>query len=155
MNCPAKSPDEPQSCVPAPGGILTGPFPLEIDHKSEELKSADRRTDSRLLVNAPVEIANLNCEDCPAVEHVFIEDVGDSGCRFSMRGPVREGDRIAIQLLDQDGKKLLEIPVKFFEVIWVQAGTESAAVGVQRIEGEKLDACKVAMERRVSRHFSE
>ena len=121
-----------------------------MNHKFDPEGSADRRTDARLFVNAPVEITNLDATMGSATEQVRIEDFGDFGCRFSMRGPVREGDSIAIQLLRQDGTRALDVPVKFFTVKWVIGGIEISTVGARVLEGDKLEACKLAMKKIVS-----
>src|SRR5258708_22180113 len=58
----------------------------------------------------------------------------------------RCGDRIAIRLLGQDGVRLEDAPAKFFEVMWVESGTETSAVGPRILLGEKLTRCKLALE---------
>ncbi|MGH9678938.1 MAG: hypothetical protein ACRD4Y_03225, partial [Candidatus Acidiferrales bacterium] len=88
--------------------------------------------------HAPVEIANLQAGERPAAERTVIEDVGDFGCRFSLRGPVQPGDVLALTLLARDGTSPLDLPVKIFEVIWVEQGAEKWSVGARAYEGERL-----------------
>ena len=118
---------------------------MEFDDAPVEISPADRRTDRRLLVNAPVEVSNID-RGPQITEKMSIEDIGDSGCRFSMRGQVQAGDRIVIQLLGQNGVRLEDAPTKFFEVMWVERGTETSAVGARILLGEKLTRCKLALE---------
>jgi hypothetical protein len=127
---------------------------LDFADKSDRTGAAERRRDPRFFVNAPVEITNLDGGVEVAAEQVIIENIGDLGCRFSMRGPVREGDAIAIQLLAQDGARLSDEPVKFFEVMWVAREFEISMVGARIMDGEKIAACKLAMESRLLTHSS-
>jgi hypothetical protein len=119
---------------------------LSIEDNSDRKGLSERRRDPRFFVNAPVEITNLDCGVDGAAEQAIIENIGDLGCRFSMRGPVREGDAVAIQLLAQDGVSHLDEAVKFFRVIWVARGPEISMVGAQIMELEKIAACKLAFE---------
>jgi hypothetical protein len=132
------------------GNPPRGKNTLGWNDKSDREGSADRRRDPRFFVNAPVEITNLDGGVDLLAEQVIIENIGDLGCRFSMRGPVREGDAIAIQLLAQDGTRLPDEPVKFFEVMWVARGMEISMVGAQIMKVEKFAACKLALESRLA-----
>jgi len=102
-----------------------------------ETPLADRRADLRLAVNAPVEITRSNEQSGATTEKTIIEDVGDNGCRFSMRGPVQVGDTVLIQLLSEDGIAPLNAPAKLFQVIWVKRGEEKSAVGVRSCQAEE------------------
>ena len=123
---------------------------MESDDKLDRDCAVDRRMDDRLIVNAPAEVTNLRGPDDYATECVIIEDVSDVGCRFCLHGPVQEGDMVAIQLLDRDGTRILELPIKFFEVKWVTRGIEVSVVGTRIVRGERLVACREAMKNRAS-----
>ena len=123
---------------------------LDNDDTLDRDGADDRRLDTRLFVNAPAEITNLCEPENNPKELVIIENVSDVGCRFSMHGPVRERDTIAIQLLDWDGKRMREVPIKFFEVKWVTRGIEISVVGARSIGGDKLAACRLEMKNRAS-----
>jgi hypothetical protein len=127
---------------------------LDFADKSDRAGSADRRKDHRFFANAPVEITNLDGGEDVVAEKVLIENVGELGCRFSMRGPVRERDAIAIQLLAQEGGRLSDAPVKFFEVMWVARGGEISMVGARIMDREKFAACKLLLENRLAIHSS-
>jgi hypothetical protein len=114
-----------------PGTDLNPPRP------STETSPGNRRADLRLTVNAPVAITNRNAPCGTITEKTTIEDVGDNGCRFSMREPVQVGDTILIQLLSEDGAAPLDAPAKLFRVIWVKRGEEKSGVGVRFCEAEK------------------
>jgi hypothetical protein len=111
---------------------------LDLDDKSVGIDSVDRRMDARMVVNAPVEIMTIRNGREQTSERIFIEDVSDYGCRFSMRGPIEQGDAIAIKLLAEDETNLLDAPTKFFEVIWVLPGTGTSTVGARVLQGKEL-----------------
>ena len=105
-----------------------------------------------MSISAPVEITNLNSPERRAAEKAIIEDVGDFGCQFSMRGPVQKGNTIIIKLLADDGVSPSDVPAKFFEVMWVEQGTEISTVGARILQGEKLANCKLALDNRTDKY---
>jgi hypothetical protein len=116
---------------------------LETDNKRIETSQRERRTDVRILVNVPVEITTINHKGSQIAERTFIEDVSDFGCRFSIQGAVRKGDTVAVRLLSQDGRNLLDEPAKVFEVMWIARGTSIVVVGARILGGEKFDKDKL------------
>ena len=126
----------------APAPIRNQVDKLKFDGKPNELDSANRRIDKRIVVNAPVEIVKIDHGKEESGEQIFIEDVGDCGCRFSMRGAVEIGDKIMIRLLAEDGASLLDAPAKFFEVMWVTREAETSTVGARIVQGEQSADCK-------------
>jgi hypothetical protein len=120
--------------------------PLEGNDKSNVENQSDRRGDARIVVNVPVEIMEVNDKGHQITERTFIEDVSDFGCRFSILGTVKKGDTVAIRLLAQDGKALLDEPARVFEVMWVAHRTTRWVVGARILRGEKFDKVKILQE---------
>ncbi len=77
------------------------------------------------------------------MERTYVENVSDFGCRFSIRGPIKKGDTVAVQLLAEDGQSLSDEPAKFFEVKWVGHRTSSMLVGARILSGEKLSKARL------------
>lgn len=117
---------------------------LETDKNRMETSRHERRADSRIVVNVQVEVTTINHHGSPITERTYIEDVSDFGCRFSMRGPVRKGDTVAIQLIAPDGKIESDEPAKKFEVMWIARAATIVVVGARVVEGEKLDTAKLS-----------
>ncbi len=107
----------------------------------------DRREARRILVHVPVEVTEIDGEGQPTIERTFIEDVSDFGCRFSMRGPVHQGDTITVKILGPNGKILLDEEPRFYEIMWVAPKEHGSTVGARILEGEKLANTKFPPER--------
>ncbi len=118
---------------------------MGIENKLDRIKWADRRHDARIVVNAPVEIGEIDEHGRQITERTFIEDVSDFGCRFSIRGTVQKGDTVSIRILNLDGKALPESAAKLFEVMWVGKTPSSCVVGARIRHGEKIDRSKIPM----------
>ena len=119
--------------------------PLDLDNKPDETDPTEHRADARIVVNVPVEITEISEKGRQITERTFIEDVSDFGCRFSMRGTVKKGDTIAVRLVSQDGKTVLDEPAKLFEIMWVARKTSSLVVGARILRGEKVDKVKLLL----------
>jgi hypothetical protein len=98
----------------------------------------ERREAKRILVNAPVEVTEIDGEGQPITERTFIEDVSDFGCRFSARGPVKQGDTIAVKILGRYGNSLPDEKPRLFEIMWVAPKDHGSMVGARVLQGEKL-----------------
>jgi hypothetical protein len=105
---------------------------------SPTLHLIERRSERRILVNVAVEVTELDSEGHPFTEHTFIEDVSDLGCRFSTRGPVRQGDTVAVKILGPNGANLPDEQPRYYEIMWVAPKKQGATVGARLIQGEKL-----------------
>jgi PilZ domain len=116
---------------------------LAADYKPPETDACERRADTRLMVNVPVEITEISDKGRPFTERTVIENISDIGCRFSLRGAVQKGDTVAVRLLAQDGKTHLDEPAKYFEVMWTSRGTSGVTVGARFLPEEKADAAKL------------
>jgi len=107
----------------------------------------DRREARRILVHVPVEITEIDGGGQLVTERTFIEDVSDFGCRFSTRGPVHQGDTIAMKILGPNGKILPDEEPRFYEIMWVAPKEHGSTVGARILEGEKLANTKFPPDR--------
>ena len=97
-----------------------------------------RRSEKRILVHVPVEVTEVNGKGHHASERTFIEDVSDFGCRFSTRGPLKQGDTISVKLLGPEGKNIPDEEPRLYEIMWVAQKERSFTVGAKLLQGEKL-----------------
>jgi hypothetical protein len=114
---------------------------------SEEKSSSnpyliERREAKRILVNAPFEVTEIDGEGHPITDRTFIEDVSDFGCRFSPRGPVKQGDTIAVKMLGFHGNNLPDEAPRLYEIIWVAGKDHGSSIGARVLQEEKLANAK-------------
>jgi hypothetical protein len=107
------------------------------------LHGIERRTERRILVNVAVEVTEFNNDGRPFTERSFIEDVSDLGCRFSTRGPVRQGDTVAVKILGRNGMSLPDEEPRYYEIMWVAPKKQGFTVGARLMPGEKLANLKL------------
>jgi hypothetical protein len=105
---------------------------------ASNLHLIERRVDRRILVHVPVEVTEIDGEGHPVSERTFIEDVSDFGCRFSTRGPVHQGDTIAVKILGPHGNILSDEEPRYYEIMWVAPKEQGHTVGARVLQGEKL-----------------
>ena len=97
-----------------------------------------RRAERRILVHVPIEVTKVDGEGHPFMERTFIEDVSDFGCRFSIRGPVLQGDKVTVKLLGPDGNSVRGEEPRLYEIMWVAQNDRTFTVGARLRQGEKL-----------------
>lgn len=97
----------------------------------------ERRVDRRILVNIPVEISEVDGKRQPSMERTLIEDVSDFGCRFSTRGPVKQGGTVAVKIVGNYGNDLPDEAPRLYEIIWVAPKDHGSTVGARLLQGEK------------------
>jgi len=102
----------------------------------------ERRVERRILVHVPVEVTEIDGNGQPITERSFIEDVSDFGCRFSTRGPVKQGETIAVKILGRYGNNLADEEAQLYEVMWVAPKDRGFSVGARLLQGEKLANAK-------------
>ncbi len=102
----------------------------------------ERRVERRLLVHVPVEVTEIDGEGHPITERTFIEDVSDFGCRFSTRGPVKQGDTVAVKMLGHYGNNLPDEAPRLHEIMWVAPKYRGSTVGARLLQGDKLANAK-------------
>ncbi len=100
--------------------------------------SAERRSDKRLKVNLPVEVRGIHSAEDEKMEHTFIEDVSDFGCRFSIHGDIQQGDKVILQPLGTNGKALPSEEPRLVEIVWTSHKSTGWTVGAKIVQGEKL-----------------
>ncbi len=110
---------------------------------SEEKSTAilhmlERRVERRILVHVPVEITKMDSKGQPFKDRTIIEDVNDFGCRFSTRGPVKQGDTVAVKILGHYGNDLVDEESRLYEIILVAEKDRASIVGARLLHGEKL-----------------
>jgi hypothetical protein len=80
----------------------------------------DRRADPRLLMHTQVEVTGVDRDGLQFMERTSLEDVGDCGCRFSLRNAVPRGAILGVQPLGRDGEEFPDEYPRLFAVIWVK-----------------------------------
>jgi hypothetical protein len=76
--------------------------------------TSDRRAYQSFLLHSPIEITGVEASRLQFVERTHVENVGDSGCRFTIRSNVHRGDIPGVEPLGPDGEKLAEDYPRFF-----------------------------------------
>ena len=102
----------------------------------------ERRVERRVLVHVPVEVTEIDGEGHAITDRTFIEDVSDFGCRFSTRGPVKQGDTIAVKIIGNYGNSLPDEEPRLYEIMWVAPKDRGSTVGARVLQGEKLANAK-------------
>jgi hypothetical protein len=97
-----------------------------------------RRSERRILVHVPIEVTKVDDEGHSFMERTFIEDVSDFGCRFSLRSPVQQGDKVTVKLLGPDRNSLPDEEPRLFEIMWAARNERTFTVGARLRQGEKL-----------------
>jgi hypothetical protein len=103
---------------------------------SATLHLIEQRAEKRVLVNVPVEVTEIDGEGRPVTERTYIEDVSDFGCRFSTRGPIKQGDIVSVKVLGRYGNNLQSEVVRLYEVMWVALKDHGSTVGARLLQGE-------------------
>jgi hypothetical protein len=88
------------------------------------------------------------------VDRTFIEDVSDFGCRFTTRGPVKQGDTVAVKILGSYGNNLPDEEARLYEIMWVTPRGRSFTVGARLLQGEKLANAKFPTKNGGQKHES-
>jgi hypothetical protein len=89
------------------------------DKSTSILHVVNRRAESRILVHVPVEVTVIDEQGQMVTDRTFIEDVSDFGCRFTTRGPVKQGDTVAVKILGKYGNSLSDEAPRLYEIMWV------------------------------------
>jgi hypothetical protein len=122
------------------------------EESTSTLHLIEHRAEKRVLVNVPVEVTEIDGEGQPVTERTVIEDVSDFGCRFSTRGPVKQGDTVAVKLLGNNGNTLPDEGPRLYEIMWVAPKQNGSTVGARVLQGEKLASTKFPPENRKQKH---
>ena len=111
---------------------------MSEENSTSNIHLIEHRLEKRMVAHVPVEITEIDGEGKQKIEQTFIEDVSDFGCRFSTRGPVKQGDTIVVKMLGRNGNSLPDEQPRFYEIMWVAAKEHGATVGARVLQGERL-----------------
>ena len=98
----------------------------------------ERRADKRFLLHSPVEITGVDDAGLQFAERSRLEDVGDLGCRFSIRNAVHQGGILGVEPLGANGETLPNEYSRLFVVIWVKRTGERLTVGARSLREDEL-----------------
>jgi len=101
----------------------------------------ERRADNRFLLHSAVEITGVDDSGLQFAERSRLEDVGDLGCRFSIRNAVHQGGILGVEPLGPEGENFQDEYPRLFAIIWVKRKGDRLTVGARSLrEGELSDA---------------
>ncbi len=100
--------------------------------------TSERRADKRFLLHSLVEITGVDESGLQFVEQSRLEDVGDSGCRFTLRSAVVEGGILGVKPLGQEGENLQDEFPRLFVIIWVKRIDDHLTVGTRSLREDEL-----------------
>lgn len=100
----------------------------------------ERRANKRFLLHSWVQITGVDESGLQFTERSRLEDVGDSGCRFSLLGAVHQGSVLGIEPLGAEGEDLQDEFPRPFVVIWAKRKGNRLTVGAKSLrEHESSD----------------
>lgn len=100
--------------------------------------SEERRAGQRFLLHSWVEISGVDGSGLQFVERTHLEDVGDAGCRFAMRGAVHPGSVLGIKPLGPEGDNLPDEFPRLFLIVWTKHKYKRLMVGARSLREEEL-----------------
>jgi hypothetical protein len=98
----------------------------------------DRRTDKRFFLHSQVEITGADGLGFQFAERSHLEDVGDLGCRFSMRNVVHQGSILGVEPLGPEGQNFPDEYSRLFVVVWVKCRADRLMVGTRCLLEDEL-----------------
>jgi len=98
----------------------------------------ERRVYKRFLLHSQVEITGVDGSGLQFAERSRVEDVGDLGCRFSMRGAVHQGSVLAVEPLGPNGENVLDEFPRLFVIVWVKRKGNRLTVGARGLREDEL-----------------
>ena len=98
----------------------------------------ERRAGKRFLLHSWVEITGVDGSGLQFAERCRLEDVGDSGCRFSLRGAVHPGSVLGVKPLGPEGENLPDEFPRLFVIIWVKRKGNRLTVGARSLREDEL-----------------
>ncbi len=125
---------------------------MSEEKSTSNLHLIERRVEGRVLVHVPVEVTEIDDEGHLIAERTFIEDVSDFGCRFTTRGPAKQGDTVAVKILGRYGNNLPDEAPRLYEIMWVAPKDRGSTIGARLLQGEKLANAKFPPENGRQRH---
>jgi hypothetical protein len=98
----------------------------------------ERRANKRFLLHSWVEINGVDESGLQFAERTRAEDLGDSGCRFTMRGAVHEGSVLGVKPLGSEGENIPDEFPRLFVIIWVKRKGNRLTVGARALQEDEL-----------------
>jgi hypothetical protein len=98
----------------------------------------ERRAGKRFLLHSCVETTGIDESGLQFAERSRLEDVGDSGCRFSMSGAVHQGSVMGVNPPGPEGENLTDEFPRLFLIIWVRRKGDRFAVGARSLREDDL-----------------
>ena len=98
----------------------------------------ERRADKRFLLHSQVEITGVDDSGLQFAERSRLEDVGDLGCRFSMRNAVHQGGILGVEPLGRDGENIQDEYSRLFVIIWTERKGDCLTVGARCLLEDEL-----------------
>jgi len=90
------------------------------------------------LLHTSVQITGVDETGLQFVERSRLEDIGDLGCRFSLRGAVRPGSVVGVMPLGQNGEPLIDELPRLFVVIWIKRKGKRMTVDARSLRDDEL-----------------
>jgi hypothetical protein len=100
--------------------------------------SDERRAGTRFLLHSWVEVSGVDESGLQYVERTHLEDIGDTGCRFAMRGAVHQGSVVGIKPMGAEGESLADEFPRMFLVIWAKRKGDRLMVGARSLREEEI-----------------
>jgi|ERR1700722_6997332 hypothetical protein len=100
--------------------------------------SSERRAGNRFLMHSRVEITGVDESGLQFAERTHVEDVGDEGCRFTIRGAVHQGSVLGVEPLGSEGESLVDEFPRLFVVIWAKRMGDRMSVGTRSLREDEL-----------------
>jgi hypothetical protein len=100
--------------------------------------TSERRADKRFLLHSRVEITGVDKSGLQFAERSQVEDVGDSGCRFTMRGAVHQGGVLGVEPLGTEGENLPDEFPRMFVTMWVKRKGNRLTVGARSLREDEI-----------------
>ena len=91
----------------------------------------ERRVDKRFLLHSPVEITGVDDSGLQFAERSRLEDVGDLGCRFSLRNAVPQGGIVGVKPLGPEGETCHDEYSRLFVIVWLKPEGDRFTLGVR------------------------
>jgi len=93
----------------------------------------ERRANKRFLLHSWVQITGVDESGLQFAERSRLENIGDSGCRFSILGAVHQGSVLGIKPLGAEGEDLQDEFPRMFAVIWAKRKGNRLTVGARSL----------------------
>jgi hypothetical protein len=114
-------------------------FPWEShEQKTPVSATLERRTESRLILHAQVEISGISDSGEQFAERSSLEDVSALGCRFSIKNALQSRVVLGIEPLGERGEKLADEFPHLFVVLWVKPNGDRLTVGARSFTEKEL-----------------